>query len=147
MCIGLTLNRLRKVKMDQAGFFLLSSMDFLNKGAVEEQPSVAVYSIKLTVLLLSFLIANSCCGKQCSQGQIRAEGSSFLLQTHTHRLQVSSFSIFNSYTFLVATINFAFSVDNSYYAKLYQNEVSPILSWAGIGLCIGVRVVESWAWN
>lgn len=48
-----------------------------------------MYAINLTVVLLSFLVASGCCGKQCSQGQIRAEGSSFLLQTHTHRLQVS----------------------------------------------------------
>lgn len=41
-------------------------------------------------MLLSSLVANGCCGKQCSQGQIRAEGSSFLLQTHAHRLQVST---------------------------------------------------------
>lgn len=36
------------------------------------------------------LSVNGCCGKQCSQGQIWAEGTFFLLQTNPHRLQVST---------------------------------------------------------
>lgn len=82
------MNRLQKVEMNQAFFFLKHG--FL-KTQLQRSSLRSVYSINLTVVLLSFLVANGCCGKQCSQGQIRAEGSSFLLQTHAHRLQVSTF--------------------------------------------------------
>lgn len=39
--------------------------------------------------VLLFLSVDGCCGKQRSQGQVRTESPSFLLQTDTHRLQVS----------------------------------------------------------
>lgn len=78
----------RRLKWIRIFFFLKHG--FL-KTQLQRSSLRSVYSINLTVVLLSFLVANGCCGKQCSQGQIRAEGSSFLLQTHAHRLQVSTF--------------------------------------------------------
>lgn len=76
---------------NQSTFWILASGSEQVAEGWNESGLRSVYSINLTVVLLFFLVANGCCGKQCSQGQIRAEGSSFLLQTHAHRLQVSTF--------------------------------------------------------